>query len=229
MLSFPCPRTLLVAVGRTNTGPAPQISLCGFEGEKDAVGFRMNDTNPFDWPVLSVGLAEKCGCHVSKPKYPSTLLHGLGRQVRRCILFNPNNLQIRRSRRRLPDHRRDPANDHVPVLTHAQGNDRLDVQNILRTVKRTNTEVAESFCAIAKAASKRPIGNSRKADHRWLKENIMPLPPRYELVTTTEFTNVVFRSELAKWDRMKLREAGEGQIEATSSPVREFAQAAPPP
>ena len=35
MLSFPCPSTLLVAVGRTNTGPAPQISLCGAAGEKN--------------------------------------------------------------------------------------------------------------------------------------------------------------------------------------------------
>ena len=33
----------------------------------------------------------------------------------------------------------------------------------------------ESFCAIAKAASQRPIGNSRKAEHRWLEENIPPL------------------------------------------------------
>jgi len=38
MLSFPCPKNSLVAVGKTNTGPAAQISLCGLAGERKNVG-----------------------------------------------------------------------------------------------------------------------------------------------------------------------------------------------
>src|SRR5580658_985560 len=37
-LSFPCPSTRPVAVGKANIGPAPQINLFGLAGEKKKVG-----------------------------------------------------------------------------------------------------------------------------------------------------------------------------------------------
>jgi hypothetical protein len=69
MLSFPCSRTLLVAVGKTNTGPAPQINLCGLAGDKKKVG------------LMS-----------PKPKTPA-LFCALGQEVGRCIFFNTEYLQ----------------------------------------------------------------------------------------------------------------------------------------
>src|ERR1700733_15870740 len=50
MLSFPCPSTLLVAVGSTNAGPAPRISLCVFAGVRKKVGFiSPNPDNPAEF------------------------------------------------------------------------------------------------------------------------------------------------------------------------------------
>ncbi len=43
MLSLPCPRTLLVAVGSTNSGPMPTISLCGLAGVKKMVGDHVSE------------------------------------------------------------------------------------------------------------------------------------------------------------------------------------------
>src|SRR5690242_6194651 len=38
ILNFPWPNTIFVAVGSTNTGPTPKISLCGLAGVKKMVG-----------------------------------------------------------------------------------------------------------------------------------------------------------------------------------------------
>src|SRR5262249_10256681 len=43
---------------------------------------------------------------------------------------------------RLPNHRRNPANDKVPVLTQVDGHDRLDVEHILSAIKRSDAKVA---------------------------------------------------------------------------------------
>src|SRR5215472_4938106 len=45
MLSFPCPKTLLVAVGKTNTGPAPQINLFGLVAKMKKVGVMSPNPN----------------------------------------------------------------------------------------------------------------------------------------------------------------------------------------
>src|ERR1700733_8300122 len=46
MLSFPCPSTLLVAVGSTNAGPAPRIILAVFPGVGKKVGFISPSPDP---------------------------------------------------------------------------------------------------------------------------------------------------------------------------------------
>ena len=48
---------------------------------------------------------------------------------------------------RLPDHWGDPPNDHVPLFVYSNGNDRLDVQNILSAIKGADVEVAVVFGA----------------------------------------------------------------------------------
>src|SRR5580704_11069013 len=57
MLNFPCPRIWLVAVGITNAGPPPQISLPGLAGDRKNVGFI--SPKPYWPPVGSPGY----GCH----------------------------------------------------------------------------------------------------------------------------------------------------------------------
>src|SRR5271157_3095485 len=51
MLNLPCPRMSLVAVGITNVGPAPQITLPGLNGDRKNVGFMSPKPNspPVGW------------------------------------------------------------------------------------------------------------------------------------------------------------------------------------
>src|SRR5271170_2535746 len=56
MLHFPWPKTELVAVGSTKAGPAPQINLPGFAGDRKNVGFRSpNPKAPWLTGWLTVG------------------------------------------------------------------------------------------------------------------------------------------------------------------------------
>ena len=50
-LNFPCPRTLLVAVGKTIAGPAPQMIFPGLAGERKKVG--LMSPMPYSPPVFS--------------------------------------------------------------------------------------------------------------------------------------------------------------------------------
>src|SRR5271170_2915731 len=55
-LHFPCPSTGFVAVGNTIVGPAPQISLPGFAGDRKNDGFRSpNPDAPWLMGWLTVG------------------------------------------------------------------------------------------------------------------------------------------------------------------------------
>jgi hypothetical protein len=79
--------------------------------------------------------------HVPKTGHPRVVLHRLCPKVSRRVLFNPVQLQVRRSRGRLEDNRHDPANDHVPVLADLKRYHRLNVQHILRAIEWLNPEV----------------------------------------------------------------------------------------
>jgi hypothetical protein len=59
----------------------------------------------------------------------------------------------------LPNERRDPANDHVPVLAYANRDDRLNVEHVLITVKRTYAKVAVVLERYADEASHRVLGS----------------------------------------------------------------------
>src|SRR5690348_4993697 len=55
MLSFPCPSTRPVAVGKANMGPAPQLILCGLAGEKKNVGVMSPNPSTPAW-ACTVGV-----------------------------------------------------------------------------------------------------------------------------------------------------------------------------
>ena len=84
---------------------------------------------------------EEGGLHVSKAVDACIRLDILRRQISGRIFVNAVDLQICGSRSGLRDDRSDPANDQVPVLADADGDDRLDVENILRAVIGANAEV----------------------------------------------------------------------------------------
>jgi hypothetical protein len=90
MLTFPWPRTLLVAVGSTNTGPAPQINLCGFAGEKKNVG--IVSPNPNTPALCSTACAARyAGVFCSMPNASLFAVPGAGCQItgviQRMIMF----------------------------------------------------------------------------------------------------------------------------------------------
>src|SRR4029077_11012468 len=113
----------------------PQNLACGCRQDEDWAG-TPNQLMRFGWRE------EERGCHVSEAKYTRALLHILGCQERRCVFLDAEYFQVSRSGCGLPNHRRHPANDDIPVLACANRNDRLDVQYILSSIKRANAKVA---------------------------------------------------------------------------------------
>src|SRR5580700_4650087 len=77
MLSFPCPRTRPVAVGKANIGPAPQITLCGLAGEKKNVGVMSPKPNTPAWACTSIA-ARYGGVFSSIPKTSRFAVPGAG-------------------------------------------------------------------------------------------------------------------------------------------------------
>src|SRR5580704_3086506 len=54
MLSFPCPSTFPVAVGKVNIGPVAQITLCGLTSDMKNVGVMSPNPSTPAWACTSV-------------------------------------------------------------------------------------------------------------------------------------------------------------------------------
>ena len=118
MLSFPCPKTLLVAVGKTNTGPAPQINLFGLVAKMKKVG------------VMS-----------PNPNTPAFCCTFWAAQYAGVSSSMPNTSRFAVPGGRLRDYWGDPTDNQIPVLTDLDRDNGLDVQHILRPIKGTYPKV----------------------------------------------------------------------------------------